>query len=117
MTRICGAHPGRLRHGAKRPDHGERHFAGRRQYLLRPFFGGGEQFINGELEYFNDYNPHDQQTPRLVTLPESRFVSLAGFYTDEERRTPVTYNELLPRSGYMDGLDECLNGPDGSCIF
>ena len=42
------------------------------------FRGRGEQLIEGELEYFNDYYPHDEQTPRLVTLPESRFVSLAG---------------------------------------
>ena len=48
--------------------------------------------------------------------PDSRLVHVTDLYTAEELKTSATYNEILPRAKYQNGLNVRLDGPDRSHI-
>ena len=64
-------------------------------------------------DYLKNYFAHDERVPRVLQLPDSLVVRAHDVYTDAERRTSPTYNELLVRNGAQDGLQIRLDGPDG----
>lgn len=86
------------------------------QIFSARFFCGGERLRESEREYFDIYHPVDERLPRLRLLPDSRLVSVADLYTDEELRTSPAYNEALVKGHLQNGLNVRLDGPDGSRI-
>ena len=90
MARRFGAHRARLRDGANALAMASGTLREDGNIFVARFFG------RGELKYFNHYCPYVEGVPRPIALPESRLVFLAGLYTEEKRRTSVTYNGLLP---------------------
>ena len=74
----------------------------------------GQRHEDLEREYLEVYHPNDERVPRLRQLPDSRLVPIADLYTAEELKTSPTYNEILPRAKYQNGLNVRLDGPDRS---
>ena len=64
-------------------------------------------------DYVRDYFPDDERVPRFLRLPDSRLVHCPELYTEQERQTSPTYNELLVRSGARHGLLTRMDGPGG----
>ena len=87
---------------------------------IRAMFVGvysrGERQADLEREYLQAYHPIDEAVPRLRQLPDSHLVPIADLYTAEELKTSPTYNEILLRSQYQNGLNVRLDGPDTSHI-
>ena len=86
------------------------------QIFSAKFFRGGERLRESEREYFGVYHSVDERLPRLRLLPDSRLVSVADLYTDEELRTSPAYNEALVKGNLQNGLNVRLDGPEGSRI-
>ena len=86
------------------------------QIFSARFFRGGERLRESEREYFGLYHPVDERIPRLRLLPDSRLVSVADLYTDEELRTSPAYNEALVKGQLQNGLNVRMDGPNGSRI-
>ena len=74
----------------------------------------GQRHEDLEREYLEVYHPIDERVLRLRQLPDSRLVPIADLYTTEELKTSPTYNEILPRAHYQQGLNVRLDGPDRS---
>ena len=77
----------------------------------------GERHEEFEDEYFRIYHHIDERGPRLRRLPDSRITSIEELYTDEEKRTSVAYNEMLPLSDTANCLHARMDGPNGSRII
>ena len=103
----CGVRSNALFYGFAHPN-------GDGQLVLTRIFYGGQR--NRELErvYMDDYYPWDEAIPRVRRLPDSQLVHVRDLYSEEDRKTSLIYNELLPRSGYENSLDVRLNGPPGT---
>ncbi|MDE0059491.1 MAG: helix-turn-helix transcriptional regulator [Defluviicoccus sp.] len=84
-------------------------------YLARLYYRG-ERHRELEREYFDVYYPIDERIPRLIGLPDSEVVHIAGLYTEEELATSVTFNEHLPISEFRSGVNVRMDGPNGSRI-
>ena len=69
-----------------------------------------------EEEYFRDHWSQDDRVPRLIRLRDGELVHTSDLYTDEEKKTSATYNELLRVTQSQKGLNVRLNGPEGSHI-
>ena len=76
----------------------------------------GQRHEDLEREYLEVYHPNDERVPRLRQLPDSHLVHVTDLYTAEELKTSPTYNEILPRARYQNGLNVRLDGPDRSHI-
>ena len=76
----------------------------------------GEDRSDWQREYFEHYHAMDEHLPRLRALPDSRIVPIAELFSDEERKTSITFNEGLPRFAMQNGLNVRLDGPGGSRI-
>ena len=76
----------------------------------------GEDRSDWQREYFEHYHAMDEHLPRLRALPDSRIVHIAELFSDEERKTSITFNEGLPRFAMQNGLNVRLDGPGGSRI-
>ena len=76
----------------------------------------GQRHAELEQEYFRVYHRIDERLPRLRHLPHGRLVPVSSLYSEDEKKSSVVYNELLPRTGTRDGLNLRLPGPDGSRI-
>ncbi len=85
---------------------------------LRVLFVGlyyrGQRREDLEMEYLEVYHPIDERIPRFRQLPDSQLVHVADLYTAEELKTSPTYNEILLRAKYQNGLNVRLDGPDKS---
>ena len=85
---------------------------------LRVLFVGlysrGQRHEDLEREYLEVYHPIDERIPRFRQLPDSRLVRVADLYTAEELKTSPTYNEILLRAKYQNGLNVRLDGPGRS---
>ena len=55
--------------------------------------------------------------PRLRRLPDSRITNIEELYTDEEKKTSIAYNEMLPLSDTANCLHARLDGPEGTRIL
>ena len=74
----------------------------------------GQRREDLEREYLEVYHPIDERIPRFRQLPDSQLVHVADLYTAEELKTSPTYNEILLRAKYQNGLNVRLDGPDRS---
>ena len=87
---------------------------------IRAMFVGvysrGERQADLEREYLQAYHPIDEAVPRLRQLPDSQLVPIADLYTAEELKSSPSYNDLLRRGHYQQGLNVRLDGPDRSHI-
>ena len=73
---------------------------------------------NEELErkYFDVYYPWDESVPRGRRLPDSQVVPVRDLYTEQEKKTSPTYNEIMASADYKNSLIVRLDGPNGSRI-
>ena len=76
----------------------------------------GQRHEDLEREYLEVYHPIDERIPRFRQLPVGHLVHVKDLYTAEELKTSPTYNEILLRSQYQNGLNVRLDGPDTSHI-
>ena len=87
---------------------------------LRALFVGaycrGQRRHDQERDYLENYHPTDERVPRFRQQPDSCLVHVEDQYTAEELKTSPTYNELLRRAGYQNGLSVRLDGPAGGHI-
>ena len=85
---------------------------------IRAMFVGvyarGERQADLEREYLQVYHPIDEAVPRLRQLPDSQVVPIADMYTAEELKRSPSYNDILRRAHYQQGLNVRLDGPDRS---
>ncbi len=72
----------------------------------------GQQNRELEREYFEVYYPLDERVPRLRELPHSRLNHMSEFYTAEELKSSLLYNEYLPRVHGQNCINVRLDGPD-----
>ena len=66
-----------------------------------------------EKEYFRHHWSRDDRITRLVRLPPGRVTPTADLYTDEEKKTSSTYNELLRLVEAQNGLNVRMDSPEG----
>ena len=67
-----------------------------------------------EREYLEVYYPIDERIPRFRRLPDSSLVPVKTLYTAKELKTSRTFNEILSRGKFQNGLNVRLDEPDGS---
>ena len=67
-----------------------------------------------EREYLESYYLIDERVPRVRRHPDGLVAHITEFYTDEELKTSLAYNEAFTRAGYRDSLCARLKGLDGS---
>ena len=84
-------------------------------YFSRPYYHG-QRREQLEREYFNVYYPIDELMPRARRLPDGKVVLIKNLYTGHEVKTSPTYNEMLPRADYQNGLAVRLDGPNDTRI-
>ena len=80
------------------------------------FYHRGQRREDLEHEYFSAYYAIDERVPRFRRLPEGKLVHTRDLLTDQELRTSPTYNELLPRADFQNGVAVRLDGPYGTRI-
>ena len=103
----CGVKGNALVFGRGRsPQETEIHFA---QFCSR-----GERREDFERLYFSDYMPRDERNPRIRQLPDSQLVHNTELYTEAERKTSATYNEVQRLTESQDSLYARLVGPSGA---
>ena len=84
--------------------------------LFMRFCYRGEHRSEWEREYLaNDY-PTDEHLTRLRQLPDSKIVHVTELLAEAQRKHSVTYNEMMPRYHFQDGLNVRLDGPQGTRI-
>ena len=76
----------------------------------------GQRHAEIEREYFEVYHAFDERLPRLRLLPDSQVTPVPSLFSEDEMKTSVVYNDLLPRTDTRDGFNVRLDGPDGSRI-
>ena len=64
----------------------------------------GQRRAELEREYLDIYHPIDELVPRFRKQPESHLGRIKDLYTAEELKTSLTYNEILLRGKYQNGL-------------
>ena len=74
----------------------------------------GQRRVDVEREYLKDYHSIDERVARVRQLPDSRLVHMTDLYTPGELKTSPTFNEILRRAEYQNGLTARLDGLDGS---
>ena len=79
--------------------YGFEHSNGGGQLVLTRLCYGGQR--NRELErvYLEDYYPWDESVPRVRRLPDSQLVHITDLYSEQDRKTSRSYNEMLPGVG------------------
>ncbi len=78
---------------------------------------GGQRRRDWEGRYFEDYYAEDERVPRALRQRYGRIVRTGDLFTDAEKRTSRTYNELLVDLKAQDGLNMRLKNPDGPPVF
>ena len=73
---------------------------------------GGRRYRDLEREYFREYWPDDERVRRVRWLRDGDLVPTGDLYTEEEKESSSTYNELLGRTEMRNGLHVRLDGPD-----
>lgn len=109
MDRICGTRGSLMAFGEDMPN-------GRVEIFFAKCFYRGEDRSEWQQEYFQKYYPQDELQPRMRKLPDSKIVHAANLYTEDERRTSISYNVALPRFEMDDSLVVRMDGPSGTRI-
>ena len=86
-------------------------------FLFMRFCYRGEHRTDREDEYLRVYYPEDEHLPRLRQLPDSKIVHVIDTFSEEGLEQSPTYNEMMPRFEFQNGVNVRLNGPNGSRIF
>ncbi len=76
----------------------------------------GQRREDWEQSYLTDLHPVDERIPRIRQLPDSQVAHVDSLYTEEEKKTSLVYNEVLPFTNCRDCLNMRLDGPRGSRI-
>ena len=76
----------------------------------------GKRHAALEREYFGVWHALDERLPRIRTLPDSELAPVSSLFSEDEMKTSVLYNELMPRTDARNSLSVRLDGPDGSRI-
>ena len=80
-------------------------------------FHHGQRRQDLEREYYECYYPVDERVPRARNLPDSRLFHITDLLTEAERKSSLTYNEMLPRGHAQNSVTVRLAQPDGSRII
>ena len=96
--------------------YGFRHSNGEGQLVLTRIYYGGQRNREFERVYMDDYYPWDEAIPCVRRLPDSQLVHVRDLYSEQDRKTSPTYNEMLPSFGYRNSLDVRLDGSHGTRI-
>ena len=84
--------------------------------LFMRFCYRGEHRSEWEREYLaNDY-PTDEHLTRLRQLPDGKITHVTELLSEVQLEQSVTYNEMMPRYQFQDGLNVRLDGPRGTRI-
>ena len=95
---------------------GARHLDDSVQIFMARFFHRGQRREDWEREYYQVYHAHDERAPRLNRVPDGQIVHVKDLYTEQERKTSLVYNEVLPHADNQNSLNVHLDGPDGTHI-
>lgn len=85
-------------------------------FFMRFCYGGAHR-TDLEEEYFTKYYPADEHLPRLRQLSDGRIAHMSELLSEEQLKHSATYNEMMPRYHFCDGLNIRLDGPHGSRII
>lgn len=88
----------------------------REAILFAHFCFGGRRYQDLERKYFRDYFSGDERIPRLKRLHDGRLVSTGDLYTDREKESSATYNEMFGETEMEKGFHVRFVGPDRSEI-
>ena len=80
-------------------------------------FHHGQRRQDLEREYYECYYPVDERVPRARNLPDSRLFHITDLLTEAERKSSLTYNEMLPRGHAQNSVTVRLAQPDGFRII
>ena len=81
-------------------------------FQLRLYLDGRHR-RDWERRYFEDYYDRDERTLRFLQLAPGAVTPTADLFTDAEKKTSVTYNELIVETKAQDGLNVLLESPRG----
>ena len=84
--------------------------------LFMRFCYRGEHRSEWEREYLTTDYPADEHLPRLWQLPDSKIVHVTELLSESQLKHSATFNEMMPRYHFQDGLNVRLDGPRGSRI-
>ena len=76
----------------------------------------GQRREDWEQEYFEVYHEVDERPPRIRKMPDGLVTQVSALYTEEEKKTSLVYNEVLPLAGAQNGLNVPLDVPECSRI-
>ena len=85
--------------------------------LFMRFCYRGEHRTDREHEYLRVYYPVDEHLPRLRQLPDSQIVHVIDTFSEEGLEKSPTYNEMMPRFEFQNGVNVRLDGPSASRII
>ena len=88
----------------------------REAIVFAHFCFGGRRYEDLERKYFRDYFSGDERIPRLKRLRDGRLVSTGDLYTDREKESSATYNEMFGATEMERGFHVRFMGPDQSEI-
>ena len=80
------------------------------------FCYGGQRRPDLERMYFEEFHQLDERLPRVRRLPHGQVVHGSTLFTEDEKKSSVVYNEVLPEADTADSLCVRLDGPRGSRI-
>ena len=86
-------------------------------FLFIRFCYRGEHRTDREDEYFRVYYPVDEHLPRLRQLPDGKIAHVIDTFSEEGLEKSPTYNEMMPRFEFQNGLNVRLDGPSGTRII
>lgn len=69
----------------------------------------GQRREDWEQEYFKVYHEVDERAPRIRKMPDGLVTQVSSLYTEEEKKTSLVYNEVLPLAGAQNGLNVPLD--------
>ena len=77
----------------------------------------GRRRRDWERRYFEDYYAGDERVPRVLRQQYGRIRRMQSLFSDAEKRTSPTYNELLADLKAQNGLIMRLENPDGPPVI
>ena len=77
----------------------------------------GQRRRDWERRYFEEYYAGDERVPRVLRQQYGRIRRTNNLFTDAEKKTSPTYNELLVDLKAQNGLNMRLENPDGPPVI
>ena len=78
---------------------------------------GGERREDLERKYFDVHFALDEAVPRIRALPDGSLVHFPDLYTEKEKKTSGTYNELLLANGIHNSVNVRMSVPQESRVY